>query len=103
MPLLSSKSGFSAPQTDEPPTMGSQEQEPARKLLLKQNSTDDSNNKCTENRKDKTVNMNTSKRKTKKNINRGKGKKKESILSMMSTNAAQLKGKIDCFKSELKN
>ena len=37
----------------------------------------------------------------KRKIRRGKGNKKESELCIMSTNAAQLKGKIDSFKSEL--
>ena len=38
----------------------------------------------------------------KKKINRGGKKKKESLLCMMSTNAAQLKGKLNSFKCELK-
>ena len=37
-----------------------------------------------------------------KRIKRGKGKKKELELCIMSTNAAQLKGKLNSFKSELK-
>ena len=35
-------------------------------------------------------------------IKRGKGKNNESRLCVFSTNAAQLKGKLDSFKSELK-
>ena len=41
-------------------------------------------------------------RKFRKKINRGKNKNKESELIMMSTNAAQLKGKLKSFKNELK-
>ena len=37
-----------------------------------------------------------------KKIKRGKGKKNDLELCIMSTNAAQLKGKLDSFKSELK-
>ena len=42
-------------------------------------------------------------KKSKKKINRGNKKKKETMLCMMSTNAAQLKGKLGSFKSELKS
>ena len=38
----------------------------------------------------------------KKKVYRGKGKNKESKLCIMSTNCAQLKGKLDSFKSELR-
>ena len=38
----------------------------------------------------------------KKKINRGNKKKKETVLCMMSANAAQLKGKLNSFKGELK-
>ena len=38
----------------------------------------------------------------KNRIKRGNKKKKETTLCMMSTNAAQLKGKLNSFKSELK-
>jgi hypothetical protein len=50
-----------------------------------------------ENRKTK-----RSMKKSKKKINRGFKKKKDSQLCMFSTNAAQLKGKLNSFKSELK-
>ena len=39
--------------------------------------------------------------KSKKKIYRGKGNRKETMLSMMSTNAAQLKGKLNSFKNEI--
>ena len=40
--------------------------------------------------------------KNSKKTNRGHKKKKETLLCMMSTNSAQLKGKLNSFKSELK-
>ena len=43
-----------------------------------------------------------SKKKKNKKIKRGKGEKNDLELCIMSTNAAQLKGKLDSFKSELK-
>ena len=52
--------------------------------------------------KNENCNKNKSKNKTKYKIRRGLKNKKESLLCMMSANAAQLKGKLNSFKSELK-
>ena len=41
-------------------------------------------------------------RKVKKKVKRGRKKSSEKFLNIFSTNAAQLKGKLDSFKSELK-
>ena len=46
--------------------------------------------------------INREAKKTKKNIRRGKKKQKQKHLNIFSTNAAQLRGKIQSFKNELK-
>ena len=56
-----------------------------------------------ENSKYKILKTNRNRKLERKKINRGSNKKKESELCIMSTNAAQLKGKIKSFKSELIN
>ena len=67
--------------------------------LLDENQTKDMNKVENKNENRKTK---RSMKKSKKKINRGYKKKKDSQLCMFSTNAAQLKGKLNSFKSELK-
>ena len=50
----------------------------------------------------KKTKQNTRNSKKKKKVKRGRKKPKEEYLNIFSTNAAQLKGKIESFKSELK-
>lgn len=55
------------------------------------------------NENNKNKNHKTNKKAAKKKINRGGKKRKEIELCIVSANAAQLKGKMNSFKSELKN
>ena len=59
---------------------------------------DDINNMKKKEKKIPQINKN----RRRKKINRGNRKAKETLLCMMSVNAAQLKGKLNSFKSELK-
>ena len=88
MPLLALSTGFSICKEDKQTSSGRQEHGNLDKLL----NTKSGGNK-----------VKVKKQKLpKKKINRGKKKTKETELIIMSTNAAQLKGKLKSFKSELK-
>ena len=92
MLLLPSKPGFSVcPETNQTPERS--EHECVGEILNSENvnSSEEENhqNKVNKNRKNK--------------VKRGNKKRKDAGLNIMSTNAAQLKGKLNSFKSELKS
>ena len=89
--FLSHKSGFSIWNKEQQTTNGCEEYEGMDDVLESETMKDKENNKNTKNK-------NRNKKKTK----RGNKKRKVSELCIVSTNAAQLKGKLNSFKSELK-
>ena len=90
MQIFTQRSGFSICKTDQQTTTRGKKHEYISELLEEETSI----------RKNSETNKSTKIKK--KKIKRGKGKNKEMELCIMSTNAAQLKGKLNSFKSELK-
>ena len=92
--LLPYKSGFSVCSEEEPtPSRSDSEGDELLETLLEKDQ-----NKAMREKKSPNSYKNR-----KKKVNRGNKKGKETELCMMSANAAQLKGKLNSFKGELKS